>query len=409
MKRVAVTVALAAVTAAGLVALPGAIAGPPAPPGQVPCPSITLTFAERSVLVLTRAGTTIPTSLLAHFGAVAYPGVPAIGLHPFVVPPGVAPAFIDAVRVLPGVRSADYDRVVREMRTPHDPLLAKQWALAKIRATTAWNTEIGASNPVTVAVLDTGVDGTHPDLVGRVTSTGFDFYDGDTNATDEQFHGTAVASVIAADTDNRIGISGISWRAQIMPVRVLGPDGSGTECTIEAGIVWAASNGAQVANMSLGAEAPCSTAMQEAVDFATTVYPTVLVAAVGNDGAKQNPSMEPANCTGVVGVGATDSRDRIASFSEHGPQVMLSAPGVRILAAYRTSQGGHTYAYFDGTSLAAPMVSGVAALLIAHFPAWTPAQVIARLVATATDLGKKGRDPYYGYGRIDAARALTGH
>src|SRR5262249_9607653 len=173
--------------------------------------------------------------------------------------------------------------------------------------------------------------------------------------------------------------------------------------------VWAAANGARIANMSFGADSTCSTVMQQAVDYATQVYSTILVAAVGNDGAKHNPTMEPANCDGVVGVAATDSRGRVARFSEHGPQVMLAAPGVHGLAAYRTSQGGHTYAYFDGTSLAAPIVSGVAALLMAHYPSWSVAQVLGRLIATATDLGKRGRDDYYGFGRVDAAKALTGH
>jgi subtilisin family serine protease len=202
-------------------------------------------------------------------------------------------------------------------------------------------------------------------------------------------------------------MSGVSWGAQIVPVRVLGPDGSGTECTIAAGIVYAASE-TYIANMSFGAPGPCSVAMQEAVDFAVQ-SPTLLIAAAGNDARSHNPSMEPANCQGVVGVGATDERDHVAAFSEHGSQVMFTAPGVRVLAAYRTPQGGHTYGYLSGTSLAAPMVSGVAALLYSRYATWGTADVIARLRATAFDLGKKGRDPYYGYGRIDAGRALTAH
>ncbi|MDQ1746834.1 MAG: hypothetical protein QOD07_1097, partial [Frankiaceae bacterium] len=103
----------------------------------------------------------------------------------------------------------------------------------------------------------------------------------------------------------------------------------------------------------------------------------------------------------------TDQRDRVAVFSEHGPQVTVSAPGVHILAAYRTQAGGHTYAYFDGTSLAAPMVSGLAALLMSRHFDWSTSQIVARIKATSVDLGKKGRDDYYGSGRIDAGRAFT--
>ncbi|MDQ1699298.1 MAG: hypothetical protein QOG34_1161 [Frankiaceae bacterium] len=383
--------------------------GGPVPPGEVPCPSVTLAETGRSILATVAPDTVIPAGLLSAYGAVRYPGVPQIGLVPFAVPAGPVPPFVAALRALPGVRSVALDRVARaavtKIRTPRDPYLSRQWALARIHATQAWGVEIGSTRLVTVAVLDTGVDATHPDLKGRVVS-GFDFYDGDTDASDEQFHGTAVASVIAADTDNKIGIAGLSWGAQITPVRVLGPDGTGSECTIAAGIVYAAST-SNVENLSLGAEGACSFVMQQAVDFAVQDNNTAVIAAAGNDGKRGNPQMEPADCAGAVGVSATDQQDRLASFSEHGPQVALSAPGVHILAAYRTKQGSHTYAYFDGTSLAAPMVTGVAALLFSKHSDWSAATVVSRLKTTATDLGKKGRDDYYGAGRVDAGRALT--
>lgn len=382
-------------------------AGPVPSPGEIPCPSLSFAEAGRSVLATVAPDTAIPSSLAAAYGAVRYPGVPQTGLVPFAVPTGNVGAFMSALRALPGVESVALDRVAHTdaLRTPHDPLLPRQWALAKMHATQAWGVEIGATNVITVAVLDTGVDSTHPDLVGRVVQ-GFDFYDGDTDASDAQFHGTAVASVIAADTNNRIGIAGMSWGAQILPVRVMGPDGAGTECTIIAGVVYAAGQ-SYLENLSLGAVGPCSVAMQQAIDFTVGENDTLVVAAAGNDAQHGNPPMEPADCSGVVAVGATDQRDRIAPFSEHGPQVTLSAPGVHVLAAYRTPQGGHTYAYFDGTSLAAPMVSGVAALLYSRYPTWVPAQIVQRLQATSIDLGKKGRDDYYGVGRVDAGRALT--
>lgn len=406
MRRAWAGLLAASALVAGLV-VPAASAGP-MPIGQVPCPSVALTSAGRSILATVAPDTTVPPSLSADYGATRYPGVPAIGLVPFAVPAGQVDAFSAALRAVPGVRAVEPDHVAHatalRLRQPHDPLLPRQWSLAKIHASQAWGVEIGTTRVLPIAVLDTGVDSTHPDLKGRVVN-GFDFYDGDADPSDEQSHGTAVASVIAADTDNRIGIAGLSWGAQILSVRVLGPDGAGTECTIAAGMVYAATE-AYAENLSLAANAPCSFVMQQAVDFALN-NSTPVIAAVGNDALKKNPSMEPANCDGVVGVAATDANDRVAKFSEHGPQVMLSAPGVHILAAYRTPQGGHAYAYFDGTSLAAPMVTGVAALLMSKHSNWSTQQVIDRLKATSTDLGKKGRDDYYGVGRVDAGRALT--
>jgi hypothetical protein len=409
--------ALATGTHAGTPAAPTGVAGVvgqrvpggPLPPGELPCPSIDLTSAGRSVLATVAPDTAIPTGLLSAYGAARYPGVPAIGLVPFSVAAGRVAPFMAALRSVPGVQAVSLDRIAHaaaiRTRTPRDPLLTRQWALTRMHATQAWGVEIGSTRVIEVAVLDTGVDASHPDLKGRVLQ-GFDFYDADTDASDQQFHGTAVASVIAADTNNRIGMAGLSWGAQILPVRVLGPDGAGTECTIAAGIVYAADMSA-VENLSLGAEGACSFAMQQAVDFAVEQSNTAIIAAAGNDAKKGNPQMEPADCAGAIGVGATDQRDRVASFSEHGSQVTLSAPGVHVLAAYRTPQGGHAYAYFDGTSLAAPMVTGVAALLFSKHSDWSAAMVVERLKKTAVDLGKKGRDVYYGVGRVDAGRALT--
>ena len=392
---------VAAVVAVSSLTAP-AIASPPVTPGSLPCPSLT-TGAAHSVLALTQPGLALSPEVPRAFGVRSFAGVPRIGLHAWSVRPSALDAFEDALRRDPAVIAVQVDQPVEALRTPRDPLLSRQWALAKVHAQRAWNVDIGAANPVNVAVLDTGVDRTHPDLAGRVEN-GIDVVDGDSDASDEQFHGTAVASVIAADTDNGIGMAGVSWGAQIVPVRVLGSDGAGTECTIAAGLVWAADH-AQILNLSLGAPAPCTDVMRHAVDYAVGKG-ALVVAAVGNSAAKGNPAEEPGDCPGVIGVGATDQRDRIASFSEHGRQVALSAPGVRVLAAYRAPKGVQTWAVFDGTSMAAPMVSGVAALLLSHHPTWTAQQLAQRLESSAVDLGKKGRDDYFGAGRVDAAKAL---
>jgi subtilisin family serine protease len=379
-------------------------------PVDVPCPglpSITAApaVATEGVLALTDPGAQVAGELASRFGARTFAGVPTIGLHAWSVPAARVDAFVTALRMQPGVRHVQLDQPVGAARTPHDPLLGWQWALKQVHAPRAWDVDVGVTNQVAVAVLDTGVDGTHPDLLGRV-GQGIDTVDGDTDAADEHFHGTAVSSIIAADTDNRIGIAGLSWGAQIVPVRVLGANGMGSECTIAAGIVWAATH-ARILNMSLGAATPCTLVTQQAVDYATR-QGALLIAAAGNPAKHGNPVQEPADCNGVVGVGATDQRDRAASFSEHRPYVDLSAPGVGVLAAYRDPHGRHGWASLDGTSMAAPVVAGIAALLLSRHPGWTAAQIEQRLESTAVDLGKRGRDDYFGLGRVDAARAL-GH
>jgi thermitase len=389
----------AAVLCAGIVA-PAAHSAPVGP-GDVPCPDLS-TGLLSGVLALANSPDVVPAGLLSSYGAKQFAGVPQIGMLAFSVPASRAAEFSAALRAVPGIATVQPDHVVAAERTPNDPLIWKQWALLRVHAQKAWDTDTGATHPVTVAVLDTGVDAQHPDLRGRVLP-GFDFVDGDSDAADEQFHGTAVSSIIAANTNNRVGMAGVSWGAQILPVRVLGASGTGTDCTIIAGLVWSADK-AKILNLSLGANAPCGDLMQRAIDY-TDGKGALVVVAAGNDGAKGNPQVEPGDCSGVLTVAATDVHDMHAKFSEHGPQVSISAPGVNVVGAYRSSKG-LIWAYFSGTSMAAPMVAGVGALVWSKHPTWTAAQVRARLIASATDLGKKGRDDYYGAGRVDAAKAV---
>jgi subtilisin family serine protease len=289
---------------------------------------------------------------------------------------------------------------------PNDPLLTNQWGLRKIHAYTGWDRELGLDNPVTVAVIDTGIDLQHPDLAGRVGS-GFNAIDPTASAQDDMMHGTHVAGIIGAASDNRVGVAGMSWGARLMPVKSMNSQGVGTTCDIITGMVWAVANGAQVLNLSLGADEPCPLLLQAAVNFATQRNAVTVVAA-GNAAKQRNPSLAPGNCSGVITVGATDQKDKPAVFSDYGPQVTVSAPGVHILSTYiDPKKHQHKYAYLDGTSMAAPFVAGLCALLLAAHPDWTPAQVRGRLVATAVDLGPKGWDPRYGYGRVDVARALA--
>ncbi|HEU0132377.1 MAG TPA: S8 family serine peptidase [Mycobacteriales bacterium] len=298
------------------------------------------------------------------------------------------------------------ERVFTASRQPNDPYLPYQWGLYKVGAMKAWDREIGTGHPVVVAVLDTGVDLRHPDLIGHV-SAGKNVVDNTDDPTDDNSHGTHVAGIVAAGTHNRTGVAGMSWGAQVLAVKVLAADGAGSDCDIALGMLSAADAGAHVLNLSLGAEgAPCGFVMQQAVDYALGKGGLPVVSA-GNGAKKGNKTNTPANCDGVLAVGATDSADRAAVFSTHQPYVGVSAPGVNVLSTYYDPRTGkRSYASLSGTSMAAPFVSGLAALLLSKHPDWTPAQVKDRIMRTADDRGAKGRDPYYGTGRINAARAL---
>lgn len=367
----------------------------------VPCPLI----AARSGRALLTAGS-VPLGTATELGLQPSGGVPGLDVHAYVAP--TAAAARAAVRVLDGsglVRWAQLDGVRKPTRSANDPLIKWQWPLSTIGAQSAWDRDTGGTNPVLVAVLDTGVDATHPDLKGRVVD-GFDWVDQDTDPTDEDFHGTAVAGVIAADTNNRVGMAAVSWGARVLAERVLDGDAGGDDCSIAAAILDATTSGVDVINMSFGGAGDCPFALQSAVDQAHN-FGVVMVAAAGNDYRRGNPVQTPANCIGVIGVGATDRSDRIAPFSERNSTVDITAPGVHVLSTYRDPRNGtHAYAYLDGTSMSAPMVAGVAALIRSRHPTWSKQQVEARLFSTAKDLGKKGPDNTFGAGRLDAGRAL---
>ena len=213
-------------------------------------------------------------------------------------------------------------------------------------------------------------------------------------------HGTLVAGVAAATTNNGIGIAGAAWNASVLPVKVLDSRGFGTDSQVAAGIVWAADHGADVINLSLGG--PTSgQVLCDAVAYAQSQ--DVLVVASAGNGSNGRLNY-PAACPNVVAVSATDANGDFASFSSYGPDVGLAAPGISVTS---TRNDNH-YGTESGTSLAAPMVSGVASLVIAQHPEWSAAQVAQRLEETAQDRGPRGVDVYYGHGLLDAYAALGG-
>ncbi|MET0417219.1 MAG: S8 family serine peptidase [Actinoplanes sp.] len=298
----------------------------------------------------------------------------------------------------------ELDAVVTATDIPagSDPYRSQQWDFSKISVAKAWEQSTGAG--VVVAVIDSGVDATHPDLQGNVLA-GYDAIADKAGAgTDPNGHGTHVAGTIAAVTGNNAGISAIAPDATILPIRALGANGSGYMSDTAEGILWAADHGASVINMSLGSSSKV-TAVSNAITYARSKG-VVVVASAGNSRAKGSPINYPAADQGVIGVAATDSTDKIASYSTAGSFVDVAAPGSNILSTYPTALG-NSYVSMNGTSMASPHVAAVAALLKAYRPALTPDQVQIALQSSAVDLGTKGRDNDFGYGRIDAAAALA--
>jgi subtilisin family serine protease len=369
----------------------------------------------------------------------------------------------------PNVEYAAPDPVGHAVAATNDPYLASWgswgqpyedlWGLARIGAPDAWEVSTGAG--VVVAVVDTGVDGGHPDLAGNVWTNpaeaegtpgvdddgngftddvhGWDFAEfvssaapGDADPTDENGHGTHVAGTIAAVGDNGVGVVGVAYGARVMPVRALDARGAGLLSNLARAIAYAASNGADVVNNSWTSPY-ADQAVIDAIAFARSLG-CVVTAAAGNDAADVRRAF-PASAPGVLAVSSSDARDGRSSFSNFGWLVDLAAPGggpdaaapigapvnVLSLRAAGTMRGldhlfvgpGSEYVRFSGTSMAVPHVSGVAALMLAANPALGVADVEAILRRTAADrvgepeLDVAGYDPYFGWGRLDAAAAVA--
>jgi len=298
--------------------------------------------------------------------------------------------------------------------TPNDPYWSLQWGPQKIEADWAWNTTTGNSS-VIVAVVDTGIDYTHPDLAANYAPLGYDWVNNDPDPMDDFGHGTHVAGTIAAVINNGIGIAGLA-KVRIMAEKVMDASGSGSLSDVVRGIVHAVDRGAKIINLSLGSYVK-SELLHEAVKYAHD-HGVLVVASAGNDAT--SVKSYPAAYDEVVAVSATDEFDKPAAFSNYGDWVDVAAPGVKIystMPTYHVTMNNNgfnlNYDYMSGTSMACPHVVGVAALIWSQFPDMTRDQVLAQLQYSADDLGELGFDVYYGFGRVNAMKAVeqapTGH
>ncbi|MHB8093637.1 MAG: S8 family serine peptidase [Candidatus Aminicenantales bacterium] len=260
-----------------------------------------------------------------------------------------------------------------------------------------------------IAVLDTGVDLEHPDIRNKLASSGWDFVNNDNDATDDHWHGTHVAGIAAAETNNARGIAGVAWNCKVLPVKVADKEGVGYYSQLIEGIVWAADKNVRVINISMGGDAEADS-LKAALKYAFDKN-VVIAASAGNDGDHVlYPAAYDDYC---LAVGATDYNDEAASWSNPGSQVDVAAPGELILSLVPTWYFGpnsHPYGYASGTSMSSPHVAGFAALLVSRKP-WLSVSDVMNVIRYSSDdvnsASSPGKDADIGYGRINMERALV--
>ena len=400
-----------------------------------PAPAAQAEFVPGEVLVKFKSTVNEAQSLstFANYGLERVDYFAEIGVHRCRTGTQAVDAAVSACAADPNVEFAEPNFIYKASVVPNDPRFGELWGLqntadADIDADDAWETQRG-SRDVVVAIIDTGVDHTHPDVsanmwrnpgesgAGRETNRvdddgngfvddvfGWDFVNDDNDPRDDNAHGTHVAGTIAAVANNGVGVAGINWQASVMALKFLSAQGSGTSDDAIRAILYAASNGAMVQNNSWGGGG-FSQALLDAIEFARD-RGVVFVAAAGNDGRNNDTTPTyPANydVDNVLSVAASDRNDQKATFSNFGKNTVdLAAPGVDILS----TTPGNAYQSFSGTSMATPHVSGVVALVAAQFPDLSYRQVMVR-VAGSVDSKTTFSDVTHSGGRLNAAAALA--
>jgi len=321
--------------------------------------------------------------------------LPATGVLVLSLPEQADEAgFANAMAARPDVEFTELDRIVRPADiTPNDPWFGSwEWYLTKVGAPAAWSTTTGDSR-IIIAILDTGVDGTHPDLQSKMVP-GWNVYNNNSDTSDTFGHGTVVAGTAAAASNNGQGIASVAWNCPIMPIRI-SLDGYASYSAMANGIIWAADHGARVANLSF--RASTSSTVASAASYFQNKGGVVAIGA-GNDGFFDTTSDNPY----VLTVAATDANDVLTAWSNTGNNIDLAAPGT----VFSTFLGGG-YNAASGTSVSSPIVAGAAALVLSVNPSLSGAQVQNILKQSADDLGPAGWDPGYGWGRVNVGRAVS--
>lgn len=352
------------------------------------------------LLVRYRAGvsTRSQNNIMMAAGAREERELPGLGVHVMQLQDGVnAEAYARVLRAQPEVEFAEPDYLVYPVSdmVPDDPLYASQWHLPAVSCPTAWGMTMG-SDQITIALCDTGVEASHPDLASNLVP-GWNVVDNNADTSPVAPHGTWTAGTAAAIGNNEIGVASPALNCKIMPVRVTSrSDGAALISAMAAGVVWAADHGARVASVSyMGAD----TGLMQSAGSYIKSKGGVLVMAAGNTnsyfGAPDSPD--------VIVVSGTDQYDQLAWFTTTGSYVDVSAPGTGIL----TTTPGGGYQAVNGTSFSAPLVAGAIGLMLSANPNLTPAQIDTILKVTADDLGPAGWDPGYGWGRLNIGRAIN--
>lgn len=356
--------------------------------------------APEEILVKFKAGTSDQEKDEVHrkHGGKVIEVIPQLGVQVVRVGAGEEDNKKDSYKGDKKVEFAELNYEFTVALTPDDVYFGNQWGMTKIQAPGAWDSAQGSSS-LRIAILDTGIDQNHEDLSGKILAN--KNFTRSSTVDDKYGHGTHVAGIAAAATNNAKGVAGVGFNSSLMNVKVLGDNGSGFLSWVASGITYAADNGAKVINMSLGSTSSAST-LENAVNYAWGKG-VVIVAAAGNNNT--STLFYPAAYTNVIAVAATDSNDSKASFSNYGSWVDIAAPGKDIFSTmpnHSNRIGIKNYGYLSGTSMASPYVAGVAALVAAKFPALTNTDIRNKILGST--------DPASGFspalGRVNAFKSV---
>lgn len=366
------------------------------------------------------------SSILRAYNYSAIKRIPKLNIYSIRLPENLSvPAAIAHLARDPHIDFAEPDYPAAIAVTPNDTLFQYQYALynsgqnlvelpgspqgtsrADIKATAAWEETKGGQDTV-IAVLDTGVDLFHPDLDDKIVSGGRDLVNNDYDADDDNGHGTFVAGIAAAETDNNEGIAGVAWNCRLLPVKCMDKEGDGFYSDIIEGIRWAVDEGAAVINLSLGGNV-AALALEDAVRYAYD-NDVVVAAAAGNESTSVlYPAAYDDYC---LAVSSTDYNDIRPAWANYGPEVDIAAPGDRIVGPVPTwyFSDNIPYAFGSGTSASSPFVAGFAALIKSFKPWLTAGEIMDIIRYSADDVNRDaypGVDEFIGYGRINMEKAL---